>query len=370
MVGIGEGTRRRVISDMERLGGTGLIIVEVSKQKSADKKSFSANTSFLDQNDYNAFLNASTQIEMAVPTIVVPAPLTYKDSTLSVRVLGITPEYSKIRGWNIAKGRFILDSDISDHRQVCVIGSEVKSNIFGRINPIGKRLLIKSEAFSVVGVMEERKFEGGRWMNHIALIPISTLKQRVLKKGSYSKILVKAKSTEMVPIVRQQLTRVLKTRHDEIEPYKIFSQEEVIRSVNQSTMLLRLSLGVSSVIVLLAGGIGIMNLMLVSVTERTREIGLRKAVGATDLAILSQFLQEAIIVSATGGIIGIVVGILMAEVSSKFIILVLNDNIQSIISLKAIALAVIFIFLVGIFFGLYPAIRAAQLDPSRALSYE
>jgi putative ABC transport system permease protein len=341
MIGIGEGTRQRVISDMERLGGTGLIIIEVSKHRRADKQTFNTDASFLKQNDFHALLNSSTP-----------------------------PEYARIRGWDIAKGRFILDSDISDHRQACILGSEVKSNIFGELDPIGKRIRIGSEDYSVVGVMEERKFEAGRWMNHLALVPISTLNKRVLKKGRYSKILVKAKSTAMVPTVRRQLIRVLETRHGKDQAFKIFSQEEVIRSVNQSTMLLRLSLGVSATIVLLAGGIGIMNLMLVSVTERTREIGVRKAVGATDMAIMSQFLQEAIIISATGGFVGIVVGILMAEFSSQFIAIVMHDNIQSIISLKAIFLTVIFIFFVGVFFGLYPAFRAAKLDPSKALSYE
>ena len=133
MIGIGEGTRQRVISDMERLGGTGLIIIEVPKHRRADKKAFDDDDSYLNQNDFNALVNSSAQIEMAVPTIVMPAHLSFKEATMSVLVMGITPEYSKIRGWNIARGRFILNSDISDHRQACILGSEVKSSIFGEL---------------------------------------------------------------------------------------------------------------------------------------------------------------------------------------------------------------------------------------------
>jgi putative ABC transport system permease protein len=218
--------------------------------------------------------------------------------------------------------------------------------------------------------MVQREFEAGLWMNGLVMIPLSTFEHRLVRRDQFNKILVRADSTQSVPVVQTQIRRVLTKHYGSKLLFKITSQAEVIESVNQSTMLLRLSLGVSSLIVLLVGGIGIMNLMLVSVTERTREIGLRKAVGATGIDILSQFLMEAVIVSAIGGGIGIIAGLIMAQVSSGFITLVLNHPIHSIISLKAVIVAVIFIFLVGVLFGLYPAVRAARLDPSKALSYE
>ena len=174
----------------------------------------------------------------------------------------------------------------------------------------------------------------------------------------------------MVPVLKQQIKRVLERRRWHPQQFNIFSQEEVIRSVAKSTLLLRLAQGISAAIVLLVGGIGVMNLMLVSVTERTKEIGIRKAVGATDMQILLQFLQEAVIISTVGGIIGVFAGLVVGELSSTFIAINLNDNVQSIVSLKAIGLALASVFIAGVFFGLYPAIRAARLDPSRALSYE
>ena len=284
--------------------------------------------------------------------------------------MGITPAYAGMRGWEVAKGRFLVESDLIHNRRICVLGYENKSTLFQDRVAIGKQIKIGNEYYTVVGIMANREFEAGRWMNGLAMIPLTTFEHRLVRKNQFSRILIKADATQSVPSVKTQIHRVLTKHYGHKLLFKIQSQAEVIHSVNQSTMLLRLSLGVSSMIVLLVGGIGIMNLMLVSATERTREIGLRKAVGATRLNILSQFLMEAVMVSFIGGGIGIVAGLVMAQVASGFIELMLNNTIHSVISLKAIMVAVVFIFLVGVFFGLYPAVRAARLDPSRALSYE
>jgi len=284
--------------------------------------------------------------------------------------MGITPEYASIRGWQVAAGRFLIDSDMVNERKVCVLGAEVKSDLFKQNEAVGRQIKIGQEYYTIIGIMDHREFEAGRWMNGLTLIPLPTFEHRLVRKDKFSKILIKADTTQTVPVIRSQIRRVLIQHYGTQLQIKIRSQAEVIESVNQSTMLLRLSLGVSSLIVLLVGGIGIMNLMLVSVTERTREIGLRKAVGATSIHVLSQFLMEAVIVSAIGGGIGIFAGLVMAQVSSGLIALVLNHTVHSVISLKAIIVAVVFIFLVGVFFGLYPAVRAARLDPSKALSYE
>jgi len=284
--------------------------------------------------------------------------------------MGITPAYAGIRGWEVTIGRFLVESDLIHKRKVCVLGAENKTTLFKDRIAIGKQIKIGHEYYTVVGIMANREFEAGRWMNGLAMIPLTTFEHRLVRTNQFSKILIKADATQSVPSVKSQIHRVLTKHYGPELLLKILSQAEIIESVNQSTMLLRLSLGVSSMIVLLVGGIGIMNLMLVSVTERTREIGLRKAVGATRFNILSQFLMEAVIVSIIGGGIGIIAGLVMAQVSSGLIALVLNNTIQSVISMKAILVAVVFIFLVGVFFGLYPAVRAARLDPSKALSYE
>jgi len=369
MIGIGEGTRQRVIQDMKELGGAGLIIIQ-SPEPIHDETTVNLSKHVLTHQDLKAFKNASNFIEIISPVISLNKKYYFQQNLYNGLCLGTTPEYCNIRRWSLNKGRFILNSDIELKKKVCVIGSEIKRKLFKNVNPVGKLMRIGTEEYTVVGLMDLRDFEAGRWMNHIVLIPISTMETRLFKTNHLSKILIKVKSTAKVPVVKRQIQRVLEERYRYAQKFNIFSQEEVIRSVNKSTLLLRLSQGVSSFIVLLIGGIGIMNLMLVSVTERTKEIGLRKAVGATNMDILRQFLLEAVTISMAGGMMGILIGIKLGDFSSKFIAYYLHDNIQSIVSIKDIGLAVVFVFLVGVFFGLYPAVRAAQLDPSKALSYE
>ncbi len=369
MIGIGEGVRQRVIHDMERLGGTGLIIIE-AKNTPDTEESLSFGELTLRRSDLKAFKRASSYIERTASVSLIAERFHFERYQSKGICLGITSGYAKIRGWSIESGRFIIQSDIKHSKKVCVLGSEIRNKLFKTANPVGKRMMIGTEEFTIVGLMSERNFEAGRWMNHLVLIPLSTMEARYIKPDHLNQILVKATSTAMVPVLKQQIKRVLERRRRHPQQFNIFSQEEVIRSVAKSTLLLRLAQGVSAAIVLLVGGIGVMNLMLVSVTERTKEIGIRKAVGATDMQILLQFLQEAVIISTVGGIIGVFAGLVVGELSSTFIAINLNDNVQSIVSLKAIGLALASVFIAGVFFGLYPAIRAARLDPSRALSYE
>jgi putative ABC transport system permease protein len=370
MVGISEGTRRRVIQDMERLGGTGLIIIELRESEYSDFGHIGLVEDLLTREDLEALKRASNQIEMTAPVLMTRETFSSERYQMTGRCFGITDQYAQIRDWHIDAGRFILESDLERGKKVCVIGSEVMETLYKKKDLLGKPLRIGDDIFTVVGLMQKRNFEAGRWMNHLILIPLTTMEARLANPGFLNKILVKARSTAMVPALKRQIQRVLKARHENSKNFNIFSQVEVIRSVSKSTNLLRLSHGISAMIVLLVGGIGIMNLMLVSVTERTREIGLRKAVGATDIDILRQFLQEAVIISMLGGILGIICGLIMGELLSSFIARSLQDNIQSIVAIKDICLATIFVFMAGIFFGLYPAIRAARLDPSKALSYE
>jgi putative ABC transport system permease protein len=371
MVGIGEGTRREVIADMERLGGAGLLIIEAPKiQELKTSQNKWREQLFLNRRDLRSLKTASRNIEKVTPVSVAPSNFAHGAKSFPGQLMGITPTYADTRGWKVRSGRFLVESDLSNHRNVCILGAEINTRLFKAGGAINKQIKIGYETYTVVGIMENREFEAGRWMNGLVMMPLTTFEHRLMRKNQFSKILIKADTTQSVPLVKSQIRRVLTNHYGPELVIKIISQVEVIESVNQSTMLLRLSLGMSSIIVLLVGGIGIMNLMLVSVTERTREIGLRKAVGATSFSIMIQFLVEAVIVSIIGGGIGIIAGLVLAQVSVDFIALVLNKVIHSVISLKAIFVAVVFIFLVGIFFGLYPALRAAQLDPSKALSYE
>ncbi|MBW1642096.1 MAG: ABC transporter permease [Deltaproteobacteria bacterium] len=370
MVGIGKGTAQRVVQDMERLGGAGLIIIQSPEQRQ-DEAVSDFNQLVLTRRDLKSINSSSVFIEKTAPVTMLYKQVYFQKKSYGGQCLGITPQYQSIRGWSLRFGRFILDSDIEHRKRVCVLGSEMKAMLFSKeANPIGRKVRIGSEEFTVVGLMASRNFEAGRWMNYIIMIPFSTMESIFYRTGQLDKILVKVNSTKKVPTVTRQILRALGTYHRYAERFNIFSQAEVIRSVNQSTLLLRLSQVVSAIIVLLVGGIGIMNLMLVSITERTKEIGLRKALGATDMDIMLQFLTEAVIISMAGGIIGIVAGLMLGGLSSLFIAHYFHDTIHSIVSLKDVGLATGFVFLMGIFFGLYPASRAARLDPSKALSYE
>jgi putative ABC transport system permease protein len=371
MVGIGEGTRREVIADMERLGGTSLLIIEAPNPMQVKARPHKWHQQlFLNRQDLRILKTASRHIEKAVPVSVAPMNFAHGAKSFANQLMGITPQYADIRGWEVKKGRFLVESDLNHKRKVCVLGAENKNKLFKASDAISKQIKIGYEYYTVVGIMANREFEAGRWMNGLVMIPMTTFENRLLRKNKFSKILIKADATQSVPLVKSQIHHVLTNHYGPELLYKIWSQVEVIESVNQSTALLRLSLGISSMIVLLVGGIGIMNLMLVSVTERTREIGVRKAVGATSMNIMLQFLLEAVIVSILGGGVGIIAGLVIAQVSVGFIALALNTIIHSVITLKTILIAVVFSFLVGVFFGLYPAVRAARLDPSKALSYE
>lgn len=370
LIGIGEGARHKVIEDMERLGSTGVIKIEFEEPKVSDDAANPSEKDMLTREDLKAFERASNLIEIVAPVISMYGEFYFERNRSRGQYLGITPDYSKIKDWPVEKGRFIIELDIEHCNMVCVLGSGVRAEVFKGVHPIGKRMRIGSEEYTVVGVMSERESEAGRWMNHTVLVPLSAIEKRSLKREYLSRILVKAKTTDLVPMVKRQIKRVLDGLKLHPEMFKIYSQEDVIRTINKSTKVLRLSFGISAAIVLLVGGIGIMNLMLVSVTERTKEIGIRKAVGAKDLDILLQFLQEAVIMSMVGGMIGIIIGLQGGEFFSSIIAKYVHDDIRSIVSIKAIGLAIIFSLLVGVFFGLYPAIRAARVDPSKALSYE
>ncbi len=370
MIGLGEGTRQNIIKEMERLGGTGVIIISVKEPFYNDHSSIGSENDQLTRKDMEAFKRASNFIERIAPIISLYDKFFFDRNQYKGQYLGITPDYSIIRDWAIEKGRFIVQSDIEKSNMVCVIGSRIRAELFKGINPMGKRMRIGSEEYTIVGVMSERKLEVGRWMNDLTLVPITTIEKRLLIRDYLSKILIKAKTTNLVPIVKKQVKRVLSGNHIDPSKFNIFSQVDVIHSMNRSSMLMHFSFGIIAAIVLLVGGIGIMNLMLVSVTERTSEIGIRKAVGAKDIDILKQFLQEAVIMSITGGVLGIILGLRGGEIISLIITKYLDNKINSIISIKAIGLATVLSFLIGIFFGLYPAIKAARLDPSKALSYE
>lgn len=370
MVGTGEGTRSKIIKDIEGLGGSELIIVQTRKYQPVEKTDPAYSSDRLRLRDVEAIKNASHRIEMVSPILSVRSWVAFQKHRLESDLLGVSPNYFQIRDWNIEIGRFIVDGDLETLQKVCVLGSEIRKELFKKGRVIGKDISIGNELYTVVGVMSERQVEYARWMNHLVMVPLSNFEKRMGMDEHLTQILIKAQKTDDVQSLKNQIGAVLDLFHDHPEKFRIDSQIEIIRTVYDSTLLLRSGFGIIAVIILMVGGIGIMNLMMLSVTQRTREIGIRKAVGAKDIDILKQFLIEATMISIIGCALGIVVGIAGNHLIPLIIRKVIKIQIYSVIPLKTIGITVIFTALVGVFFGLYPAVRASKLDPSQALSYE
>ncbi len=287
--------------------------------------------------------------------------------------MGSTPDYLTARSWELLDGHVFGDSDVRSATRVALIGKTVVANLFlPDENPIGKTIRIRQTPFTVIGTLASKgQSLGGSDQDDVIIIPLSTAQRKVFGVpfvGSVRSIMVQAESAEVMPLVEKSVTALLRQRHrlreDADNDFSVRNLAAVADSVAQTTRIMSLLLGAIASVSLLVGGIGIMNIMLVSVTERTREIGIRRAVGARQRDILAQFLLEAIMISITGCLIGIVVGLSGALVVSAL------TEMAIIISGSSVFIAFGVAASIGIFFGFYPARKAAALDPIEALRYQ
>jgi putative ABC transport system permease protein len=292
------------------------------------------------------------------------------------QIVGVTPEYAHVRNYQVSEGEFINEAHMLGHSAVVILGVDVAEELFGRSNGlVGETIRVEGQPFRVIGILEEKGGGSFGSEDDQIIVPLSTAQTRLIKRSTRDNvdmILVQAISAEAVPQAIDEVTQILRTRHrTEIgkDDFTIFSQQDFLDFASSITGVLTIFLGGIAAISLLVGGIGIMNIMLVSVIERTREIGLRKAMGARKMDILLQFLTESSLLSLLGGILGIALGWAIAAVVGQ--IAVANDaNIVPVIGLNDVLLATLFSAGVGLFFGLYPANRAAGLEPVEALRYE
>ncbi len=303
------------------------------------------------------------------------ARLSYRRKETRAQVRGVTLSYFRIRNWNVAEGRLFTPQEMASQTRVVLLGQLTKERLFGENNALGKTVRINNMPFKVIGIMEEKG--GGSFGSEdlTAFIPISTAQTRLFRvrtyRGDYtvSIIFVQAVSEDRMESAAQEVAEILRERHDirylDEDDFTIINQKDLISIFGDITRVLTIFLGAIAAISLVVGGIGIMNIMLVSVTERTREIGLRKALGATRQDILLQFLIEAVVLSLIGGAIGIGLGLTGALAVSR-----LAQGLTAVVTVEAIALATGFSAAVGLFFGIYPATRAARLHPIEALRYE
>jgi putative ABC transport system permease protein len=373
MMAVGAGARERIAEQIRSIGSN-VIIVLSGSTTSGGIRVGSGSVLTLTEDDATAIAREVPAVEAAGPTMRGTAQVVFGNQNWSTVIQGATPEYLVVREWPVVSGRDIMPQDVDGAAKVVLLGQTVAANLFGDSDPVGEIIRIKKVPFTVVGILAAKGQSAfGQDQDDIVVIPLSTAKRKVLgvsqaNPRSVGAILIRAWAPEVIPEAVEQMTVLLRQRH-RLQPWQeddftVRNLSEVFAAQEESARTMSLLLGAIASVSLLVGGIGIMNIMLVSVTERTREIGIRMAVGAREGDILTQFLIEAVTLALIGGIVGIALGVGGSSLLSFF------AEWETVIAPAAIGLAFVFSSAVGVFFGYYPARKAASLDPIEALRYE
>ncbi|HET6420445.1 MAG TPA: ABC transporter permease [Geobacteraceae bacterium] len=371
MVAIGSGASK-IISEQIASIGSNILLVIPGSVTSGGLRMGSGSTPTLTFDDAKAMKTECPAVAYAAPTVRGAAQVVYGNMNWSTAVLGITPEYLAVREWPVTEGRNLTQSDVEGATKNCLIGQTVAENLFSSEDPVGKIIRIKKIPFVVVGILDRKgQSPQGTDQDDIIYVPLKTAQRKLFGSqfpNSVGSVLVQAASEQDLERAEEQVTALLNQRH-RVGPghdadFTVRNLTEILGVAEQSSKAMSLLLGAVASISLIVGGIGIMNIMLVSVTERTREIGIRMAIGAKERDIMLQFLTEAVLLTLIGGVFGMVVGVVGAKVVSSLF------DWPTLISFQAIAMAIGFSGAVGIFFGFYPARKAASLNPIEALRYE
>lgn len=370
MVGVGQGASKQVQDQISAMGSNVLFVGSGSVNRGGQHMGF-GQTKTLVQGDLDAILREVPLITMGAPQSSTSSQVIYENENWSTRVNGTTPAFFEVRLWPVQKGTIFSQDDVDQAANVVVIGKTVATNLFGTADPIGKTMRIKNLPFKVVGVLSEKGYSAGGMggdQDDVTFIPITTLQKKITGDTWYQMLMLSAASREASFPAQQQIEGLLRDRHKirkgMDDDFFVRNMADIAALRDQSSAVFTYLLASIASVSLLVGGIGIMNIMLVSVTERTREIGIRMAIGATEQDVQRQFLIEAIVLSVMGGTIGIFLG-----VGSSFAI----TNLLGwavLVSPYSIIAAVVFSMAVGVFFGFYPARKAARMDPIEALRYE
>ncbi len=373
MLSIGRGAQAAITAQITSIG-TNLLYIRPGAPVQAGVRAAEGSAASLTMEDGVA-LEGLPNIVGVAPEVDSFAQVAYLGNNANGRILGVTPQYLNTMNATVADGDFFTDANVTSRSAVVVLGSQIATTLFDTAEPVGQSIRLNGQTYRVIGVMQAKGGTGFLNTDTQLYLPITTAISRLSRGGrsnggnSVQVLNVKITDSNLQDQVVQDIAQVLDTRHHVAQDdFTIQSQQDILNTANQVTGTLTLFLGGVAAISLIVGGIGIMNIMLVSVTERTREIGIRKAVGARRRDILAQFLTEATILSLSGGLLGILFGAIIAHFISG--IQLGGSSIAAVVDPDAVLLAVLFSAGIGLFFGSYPANRAASLHPIDALRYE
>ncbi|EIW20107.1 MULTISPECIES: ABC transporter permease [Pelosinus] len=369
MISLGLGVQQKVQNSIAGLGSNLLIVMPGANSPSGGVRLAAGSNITLTKQDAKAIGQQISGINAVAPAVSQQFQIIYGNQNWNTSVQGTTPEFLEIRNFEVASGTFFSTSDEDTRARVAVIGETVAANLFGEISPVGQTMRIGQAPFRVIGVLGSKgQSSMGSDQDDVIIVPLTTAQERLMGISYVHNISIQVESDDIMDKVQEDVTTLLRSRHhlaqNTTDDFTVRNLTALMTTMKETTATLTLFLGSVAAISLLVGGIGIMNIMLVSVTERTREIGIRKALGATYNNILLQFIIEAVVIGVTGGILGILLGIAGARIVSMV------AGWSTVISIAAIIGAFSVSVMIGLFFGIYPARKAALLDPIDALRYE
>ena len=367
LVSIGYGVRQQITESISSLGSN-LLMVYPGAPRTPGVRPIAGANKTIKLSDYEA-ISKMDSVQAASPVAANSYLTVYMSKNWTTTVNGANADFQYVNNWTMKSGRFITDSQIERRERVAVIGATVAKNLFGNEDPIGKDIRIDKNSFKIVGVLDEKGSGAmGNDQDDVIVVPYTTMMERVMGVDYLRMVYIQAKEGEDLERVQADIENILRVRHGiknpDLDDFNVNNMASIMKAVEENTATMTLFLGAVAAISLLVGGIGIMNIMLVSVTERTREIGVRKALGATYRTIITQFLIEAVVISLVGGAIGIIVGIGASQLIATV------AKLKTVVTTGPILLSFGFSMSIGLVFGLYPARKAAKLNPIDALHYE
>ncbi|MBR5730166.1 MAG: ABC transporter permease [Prevotella sp.] len=369
MMSIGQGSKESIRSELSTMG-TNLLTIRPGADMRGGVRQDPSSMQTLKMADYQRILEEKKFVTKVSPEVTASGQVIYGNNNTNTTIYGESPEYLEIKQWDVEEGECFTEEDIKKSAKVVVVGKTIVTELFGDgVDPIGKTIRFKSIPMRVIGVLKAKGYNSwGMDQDNVMISPYSTVMKRIAAQTWFTSINCSAVTEELSDAAIEELTQILRDNHklkgDAEDDFTIRSQAEMMETMSSTMDTVTIILVVAAAFSLLVAGIGIMNIMLVSVTERTKEIGLRMAVGATGAVISLQFLIEAILISVTGGILGIIVGC----GASKFIVPMFN--MPSSVPLWSINVSFFVCVLLGIFFGYIPAQKAARMDPIEAIRHE